>query len=132
MSWLANYLSNLAMRLLGVTSTILFILVTVAAGLLGLVGWHRARIKERKPGVQNWHLLLTGIGGTWLFLSLVMGAAAWSIFQNQGLATVAPEVADGDSLRWFSNLEMEGGPQLGRPVFLSRFVERTALKKKSR
>jgi len=112
MSWLANYLANLATRLLGLTSMIWFLLVTVVAGLLGLVGWHRKRIKEGKPGVQNWHLLLTGIAGTWIFLSLTLGAAAYWIYQGQsfvGLANSATKADEGPIswLRGFSS--MEGG-----------------------
>jgi hypothetical protein len=121
MRWLGNYLSNLGLRLLGPASMIWFILATVIGGLLGLFGWHRARLKEGKSGVQNWHLLLTGIAGTWIFLSLAMGAAAWSIYQNQGLIAVPQKDADSGPLQWYSNIEMEGGPPRGLPVFALTF-----------
>jgi len=121
MRWLGNYLANLATRLLGLTNMIWFVLVTIVAGLFGLAGWHRARTKEGKPGVQNWHLLLTGLAGTWIFLSLAMGAAAWSIYQNQGLIAAPEKEADTGPLQWYYNLEMEGGPPVGRPVFALTF-----------
>lgn len=72
--------------------------------------------------MQNWQLLLVGIGGTWLFLSLTLGAAAWAVYSNQGLATNPAQDADAGPLRWYFNLVLEGGPPAGRPVYSLTFI----------
>jgi hypothetical protein len=122
MRWLGNYLSNLGLRLLGPASVIWFILVTAVGGLFGIVGWHRARIKEGKPGVQNWHVLLTGIAGTWIFLSLTFGAAAYWIYQNQNMVAGAPTTqADAGPISWVYNLSMERAGMNGVNIGALRF-----------
>jgi hypothetical protein len=120
MSWLANYLANLATRL--PTSGIWFVLVTAGAGVIGLLGWHRKRVKDGKPGVQNWHLLLTGIAGTWMFLTLTLGAAAYWIYQSQDGQLLSTSANEGDSgpLTWVRSFSIEGGMG-GSNVFSLRF-----------
>jgi len=44
--------------------------------------------------VQNWHLLLSGIAGTWIFLSLTLGAAAYWIYQGQSVVATSSATAD--------------------------------------
>jgi hypothetical protein len=121
MRWFGNYLANLGTRLLGLTNMIWFVLVTIVAGLFGLAGWHRARIKEGKPGVQNWHLLLTGIAGTWIFLSLTLGAAAYWIYQAQGAISTSETKADEGPLSWLQGFTSMDGGMNGFNVFALTF-----------
>jgi hypothetical protein len=69
--------------------------------------------------VQNWHLLLTGLGGTWIFLTIALGAAAWAVMYPASspipLASSAP-AADEGPLQWYYNITMHGGPLSGSNV----------------
>ena len=115
MQWFGNYLANLATRFLGPTDVIWFILTTMVAAIIGLAGWHRLRVKGGKPGVQNSHLLLTGIVGTWVFLSLTLGAAAYWIYNgSQGSVTGSGAATQDDGpISWVYNLSMDRtGPQI--------------------
>ncbi|UPJ43898.1 hypothetical protein IVB40_07465 [Bradyrhizobium sp. 40] len=84
-------------------------------------GWDHKRRSNGRAGVENWHLLIAGILGTWLFMSLTLGAAAWAIYTKQSLAANPSQDADVGPLRWYFNLEMEGGPPSGQPVFSLTF-----------
>lgn len=106
MKWLADYLAKAALRILGLYGMLWATLIAAVSGLFWVVGWHRGRVKEGKPGVQNWHLLLAGLAGTWLFLSLTIGSAAYWIYSNQKSAVAAGE--DGP-LVWGRNFSLEGG-----------------------
>jgi hypothetical protein len=111
MQWFANYLANLATRFVGPASMIWFILTTIGAAVIGILGWHRSRVKEGKPGVQNSHLLLTGIVGTWIFLSLTLGAAAYWIYQGQNVVGSGSSAkADEGPISWLQGISsMQGG-----------------------
>jgi hypothetical protein len=80
-----------------------------------------------QPGVQTWHLLIVGIAGPWVFMTLAMGAAIWALFKNQSLAGSIQQVQGEGPLQWFSNLTMEGG--LGEKVYSLKFYRRNASQK---
>lgn len=100
----------------------------VAVGVLALVvaivgalrsGWpHFKALSTRLGAVKI--MLLAGLLGTWLFLTLTLGVFAWMHLQG-ATAKAATSAVDDGPLKWFSNLEMEGGPPLGRPVFSLTF-----------
>jgi hypothetical protein len=85
------------------------------------LGWPHLRAFHTRIGTAK-TMLVVGILGTWIFLSLAAGAAAWSIYQNQGLISIPQKEADAGPLQWYYNLEMEGGPPSGRPVFSLTFL----------
>jgi hypothetical protein len=97
-----------------------------SAGLAGLLtvfglghklaGPLRARIGMGRT------MLVGGLTGTWLFLTFTAGVAIWLLLAPQAVVsnTAAPVAQDGP-LTWYVNLVMEGGPNLGRPVFSLTF-----------
>lgn len=111
--WLANFIANYATKL---TSTTAMLLLLVLAGVIALASWHRRQRKEGKPGVENSQLLLVGLGGTWLFMSLTIAAAAYWLMQTR---SAAPAVDEGP-LQWVYNFSLEGGMN-GANVFSLRF-----------
>jgi hypothetical protein len=121
MGWWANYIASWISQLSGLTSPGGAVLAVFVAASLWVLAWHRRSRNEGGAGVENWHLLISGIAGTWLFLSLTLGAAAWAIYVNRGVTGSSTQEADVGPLQWFYNLEMEGGPQLNRPVFALTF-----------
>jgi hypothetical protein len=81
--------------------------------------WQRKERGQSTMGVSQF-LLFGGLLGLWLSVTVTLGAVAWIIVSGGSLAI--PQVAiDDGPLRWFANLEMEGGPQLGRNVFSLTF-----------
>jgi hypothetical protein len=100
--WLANFIANFASRM---SSPVAIALLLAIAGLIWLASWHWRRRKEGKPGVQNWHLLLTGLAGTWLFVTLTIAAAAYWLSDTPSTAASVDE----GPLRWVANFGMEGG-----------------------
>ena len=99
-------------------------------GLLIVYGawgvWNDQREKHGKARIKLLpsHLLLIGLAGTWLFMTVAVGAAAWIIWAGQDLtigSSRIPGNPDDGPMRWFRNLVMEGGPNLGRNVFSLQF-----------
>jgi hypothetical protein len=111
--WLANFIANYATTL---TSTTAAVLLLALAGGIWLASWNRQQRREGKPGVENWQLLLVGLGGTWLFLSLTLATAAYWLMQTR--STVA--AVDKGPLQWVYNFSLEGGMN-GANVFSLRF-----------
>lgn len=111
--WLANFIANYATKL---TSTVATVLLLALAGAIWLASWHRRQRKEGKPGVENWQLLLAGLVGTWLFLSLTVAAAAYWLMQARNSTAAVDE----GPLQWVYNFSLEGGVS-GRNVFSLRF-----------
>lgn len=111
--WLANFIANYATKLTSTTATLLLLAL---AGAIALASWHRRQRKEGKPGVENSQLLLIGLGGTWLFMSLTIAAAAYWLMQTR--STVA--AVDEGPLQWVYNFSLEGGMG-GANVFSLRF-----------
>jgi hypothetical protein len=118
-----NFLTGLGTRLVGVTSTPLAIALFVVAGLISLCLWYRKRLNEGKRGVEGWHVLLTGITGTWLFLTAALGAAAWMVWTSQGFTIgtsgIGVGAKDEGPLEWVYSFSLEGG--FGRNVFALTF-----------
>jgi len=48
--------------------------------------WHRYRTSAGLNGEQASHFLLAGIAGTWLFMTVALGAAGWMVWNRQGFA----------------------------------------------
>jgi|UPI000769B1E6 hypothetical protein len=119
--WLGNFLTSVATRFLPAEGWMWFFATMVLAGVVAFAWRNRQRITGGDLGVQSWQLLLVGIGGTWIFLSLTLGAAAWAIYTGGSLIGPTTSEAEAGPLRWFYNLEMEGGPPTGRPVFALTF-----------
>lgn len=82
MGWWSNYLASWVSQLSGLNSPIAAVFVAFAAVFLWTLKWHYKRQKEGKTGVENWHLLLAGLAGTWVFLSLTFLTAGWAIYAN--------------------------------------------------
>lgn len=96
--------------------------ILVWAALEYVRGWSRAQIQAGGTGVQTWHFLALGAVGTWLFLTVALAAAGWSIWNGQGLSASfgasRPTVVDDGPLRWADGtLTLEGGPIQNRNVF---------------
>jgi hypothetical protein len=111
-----------------------YVLLAVAAlCLLGAVwgsvqpGWPRFRALQTRIGTAKIMLLagLAGIVGSWIFLTFTLAVAAWMVADPA--STTANE--SGGPLKWYTNLEMEGGPPLGRPVFSLTFMGGNASQK---
>jgi TRAP-type C4-dicarboxylate transport system permease small subunit len=103
------------------TVAILVMLLGAALILWGTWDWW----KEHWSKVQPWHILLSGIAGTWLFMTLGLGVAAWIIWSRQGLATsAASNVTDlkeeEGPLTWPYNFSIEGN--LTARIFSLRFL----------
>jgi hypothetical protein len=70
-------------------------------------------------------LLLLGIAGTWLFMTIGLGAAAWLIWTTQGFAIgtsgigVGAKADDEGPIQWVHNFPIEGGGS--QNVFSLRF-----------
>ena len=64
-------------------------------------------------------ILLIGIAGVWLFMTVALGATSW-IMWNAGDAIAASQKDQGP-LIWFTNIAMEGGPLSSRNVFSLTF-----------
>lgn len=111
--WLANFIANYATTLTNAAATVLLL---AFAGAIWFGSWHRRQHKKGKPGVENWQLLLIGLAGTWLFLSLTFAAAGYLLMQTR--STVA--VVDNGPLQWVYSFSLEGGVG-GANVFSLRF-----------
>jgi hypothetical protein len=86
--------------------------------------FQQRRVLWGKTGVQPWHFLLIGIAGTWLFMTVGLGAAAWMIWTGQGFAIGLSGISgsrDDGPMQWFRNLRMEGWPNPGQNVFSLTF-----------
>ncbi|MGN8547630.1 hypothetical protein ACQPTN_23805 [Bradyrhizobium sp. 13971] len=85
-------------------------------------------------------MLLVGIAGTWLFVSIALGAAAWMIAHPFQEPTIAParivtsSNADGSPLFWSASLGLEGGPgkSISGNVFSLRFYGKNGSQKEVR
>jgi len=124
MSWLANFLINAAATVTGFTNMTVAAVLAIVAVALWAFNWHWRQLKDGKPGVQSSHVLLVGLAGIWIAMTLAIGAAAWIIWHGQGFASSslisAPE-GDLRPLKWYHNLEMLGGPLSNRNVFTLTF-----------
>lgn len=130
---LVPFLFNTGLQVSGFSNATVTAICWIVAALIlllaaadGVRGWHLARLKQGSPGVQTFHFLLIGIGGTWLFLTLALGSAGWMIWNQRGFTIGASPIGVGAKanegpLEWFKNLTMEGGPPLGRNVFSLTF-----------
>jgi hypothetical protein len=115
------FLFNTGLQLSGFNSTTLTTICwIVAAAILLLAGasylrkWNDAQRSEGKKGVQANHFLLAGLAGTWVFLSLALGAAAWLIWRGNNLVnspskTDQVALQDEGPVQWVHNLWMTGG-----------------------
>jgi hypothetical protein len=124
MPWIANQLVSWAINVFANSTNIVGALViALMATLLWAIIWHGRQRREGKSGVQVWHLLVVGIAGTWLFMTIALGTAAWIAFngENFGIASSTTQRRDEGPLEWYYNLTMEGGPLSGRNVFALMF-----------
>lgn len=123
MLWLANFFANTAPQIMGVTNMNGALIMAILAVLLGCGAWHRRQRKAGKTGVEAWHLLIVGLAGTWLFMTLALGAAGWMILNGQSFGSISAERqrTDEGPLVWYYNLTMDGGPLSSCNVFALRF-----------
>lgn len=98
-------------------------LILVGATINAIHEWHQSKLAEGRPGVQSSYFLLAALTGAWLSLGLALGVTAWMVFGKQGFIANAGEVSASDDgpMKWFRNLEMEGGPRLSQNVFALTF-----------
>lgn len=88
--------------------------------------WQIKRAAIGRPVSTPQIVLLVGIVGTWLFMSVTLGSAAWMVWNQQGFAIGVSPIGvgakqDDGPLEWFRNLSLEGGPRLRQNVFTLRF-----------
>jgi hypothetical protein len=96
--------------LLGI-GAIAFLLATLGAIRCG---WPYLKALRVRLGAAR-TMLLVGILGTWIFLTLTLGIVAWTVVQPT-MSAPATVAADDGPISWFTNLEMQGGPALNAPV----------------
>lgn len=116
MWWLADYLAKVATTVLGKYGVAWASVIAIAALTAFIISWHRGRVKEGRPGVQNWHFILIGIAGTWFFFSITAIAAAYWIYVSP-----SSSAADTGPLKWISAFTLEGGIG-GHNVFSIRIL----------
>jgi hypothetical protein len=88
-------------------------------------------VYSRRREIAEWRrrvgiaplLLLIGVAGTWLFITIACAAAGWVIWTYpSGTQTAGVKANENEGpLIWFRNLEMEGGPNFRRNVFSLTF-----------
>jgi hypothetical protein len=114
-----------------------FVLLAIAAlcflaavwGTLRL-GWPHVHALRSRIGTAR-TMLLASIVGTWIFLTFALAIVAWTIV-NPPASSRAAILAEEGPLIWYSNLEMEGGPPLARPVFALNFLGSNSSQKEVR
>lgn len=100
------------------------IFFAVIAGALWVRGWHSRRRREEKLGVQAYHILLGGLAGSWLFVTVTIGAAAWMLWTGkrspvQALPTMQLTHSHVGPIAWNEGFSIEG--PLQSRVFSLRF-----------
>jgi hypothetical protein len=85
---IAFWLLALAAQISGFTNiAIALVLVGVAAFFLVAPTWHHIEAWRKALGMGTAQIiLLVGILGTWLFMTVGLGAAAWMVWSGQGFA----------------------------------------------
>jgi hypothetical protein len=92
------------------------------AGLLTVIGLVLRGGAALRIGMGR-TMLIGGLIGTWLFLTFSVGVAVWLLLQPSPVVSTQPTAATQDGpLTWYTNLSMEGGPPVGRPVFSLTFL----------
>lgn len=142
MGWdLIGWLAALAYCGVGVALPILypelrsagyFFLATAGlAGLLTVIGLvHKVGGRLRARIGLGQTMLIGGLTGTWLFFTFTVAVAVWLLAKPQTVvSTPAAGITQDGPLTWYANLEMEGGPGLGRPVFALTFIGRNTSQK---
>jgi hypothetical protein len=104
-----------------------YILIAIGtAVLLATIGhmmyFHRRKIAEwrRRVGFAQ-VLLLIGIVGAWLFLTVVCGSAAWMVWSGETSSKSGNVVQNEGPLAWANTLTVDGGPLSRGNVFAYRF-----------
>ncbi len=129
---IALWLLALAAQVSGYTSTaIALTLVGAAAFFLIAPACHHARkwyLEQTAAGKMTLGIpqivLLFGLAGAWVFMTMGLGAAAWIIWSGGGFVIGSSSIGgnpDDGPMQWFRNLTMEGGPLSGRNVFSLKF-----------
>lgn len=128
---IAFWLLALAAQMSGFTNVALALAITgVAIFFLIAPAYHHFRVwrirrrETGRPMTIPQLVLLAGIFGTWLFVTVGLAAGAWLILTGQGLAVGSSAIGgaqDDGPMQWFRNLQMEGGPPTGRNVFALTF-----------
>ncbi len=70
------------------------LLVAALAAILGCVNWHRRERKAGKRGLGARHFLAAGLVGTWLFMTMTLGAAGWIMWRWQYSSAVPNSLSD--------------------------------------
>ena len=98
------------------------LIMAILAALLGCVSWHRRQLKAGKTGVEAGHLVVVGVVGTWLLLTMTLAATGWAIWSGQGFNPTFGGIQKRDNgpITWADGLTLEGGPPLNRNVFSLR------------
>jgi hypothetical protein len=87
--------------------------------------WQTIRAEAKRLGASQ-IILLIGLAGTWLFMTIGLGTAAWMVWTQQGFAIGVSGIGagvkeDDGPMQWFRNLTMEGGLLQTRNVFSLKF-----------
>src|SRR5438067_10628543 len=69
--------------------------------------WRAQRIGHATLGTAQ-ILLLVGIGGTWLFMTMALSAVGWLIWNGGGLGASTQAQEDPRPLRFLTQLEVNG------------------------
>ena len=86
-------------------------MVSFIIAIFGAVRASRAKIGAART------MLVIGIIGTWVFLTMALGLSAWMVLQPQAsVARASAQTADEGPLQWYYNLTMHGGPLSGSSV----------------
>jgi hypothetical protein len=123
------WLLALAAQFSGYTNTALALFLSGLALLAAVVAapyyfamWGKEQGLPALTTIQV--IVLIGIGGAWLFITLTLAAIGWSIWRGEGLTggTVVTHKQEEGPLGWFyAPLEMEGGALQQRNVFALMF-----------
>ena len=82
--------------------------------------------------MEPWHFIAVGVAGTWLFMTIALGAVGWTIWRGGSVAAAlgTPQSLDEGPLRFFYNLTLDGG--FGRNVYALTFLGTNASQREVR
>jgi hypothetical protein len=107
----------------GLADFIFWAAVFLLFALIAVMGWsnrkHLIAGAKRLTGIQ-W-VLISGIGGTWLFLTITLAMLSWLVLNNSASGIGIAQAKDDGPLTWFYNLTFYGGPLSGGNVLKIRF-----------